>query len=210
METGPGFHEDHVLSDGTRVTLRHVHPEDAPELKRGLERLTPQSRYRRFLGAVTTLTDEQLRYLTCVDGRDHVAIVAVARGPDGSESGLGIARFIRQKDDPSAAEAAITVIDDAQGKGIGRLLALALARAAYERDVRRFRGQILADNVAVRQLLTDVGAVITQSKDAATGFEVELTPTPFTPGSQLDLIARRLLRAAARTTELFSRGGNPA
>jgi GNAT superfamily N-acetyltransferase len=209
METGPDFHEDHVLGDGTAVTLRHVRPEDASELRRGLERLSPESRYRRFLGAVTILTDAHLRYLTCVDGQDHVAIVAVRRaaGPDGG-IGLGIGRFVRLKEEPSTAEAAITVIDDAQGKGIGRLLALTLARAAYERGIRRFRGWILADNTAVRQLLTDVGAVVSRAEDGGMTFYVELTPTPFTPGSRLDVIARRLLRAA-RAGGVFERHDIP-
>ena len=208
METGPDFHEEHVLNDGTAVSLRHVRPEDAAELRRGLERLSPESRYRRFLGAVTTLTDEHLRYLTCVDGHDHVAIVAVARtpAPEG-DTGLGIARFVRLQDEPTVAEAAITVIDDAQGKGLGRLLALTLARAAYERGVRRFRGRILADNTAVRQLLADVGAVVSKPENGGMVFDVELTPTPFTPGSRLDVIARRVLRAAAHTTGLFERRG---
>jgi len=197
METGPDFHEEHVLADGTPVILRHVRPEDAEEVRRGLERLSPRSRYRRFLGAVSALTDEQLRYLTCVDGQDHVAIVAI-RGTPGAagEIGLGIGRFVRLKEEPAAAEIAITVIDDAQGKGIGRLLALALARAAHERGVRRFRGRILADNVAVRELLADVGAVLGKPEDGGIAFDVELTPTPFTPGSHLDVVARRLLRAA--------------
>ena len=206
METGPDFHEERVLGDGTRVTLRHVRPDDATELRQGLERLSPESRYRRFLGAVTTLTDEQLRYLTCVDGQDHVAIVAEAHTPGlHGERGLGIGRFIRLQDDPSAAEAAITVIDHAQGKGLGHLLALALARAALERGVRRCRGYILADNVAVRELLKDVGAVVSKPGPDGMAFDIELTPTPFEPGSRLDVIARRLLRVAARTAGVFER-----
>ncbi len=207
METGPDFHEEHVLADGTKALLRHVRPDDAPELRRGLERLSPESRYRRFLGAVTTLTDEQLRYLTCVDGKDHVAIVAVRVSPGpGGENGLGIGRFVRLKDEPEVADVAITVLDDVQRKGLGRLLSLALARAAYERGIRRFRGQILADNTAVRELLEDVGAVLGDPEDGGIVFDVELTPTPFTPGSRLDVVARRLLRAAARTG-LFARHG---
>lgn len=195
METGPDLHEEHVLADGTRLTLRHVRPEDAAELQRGLARLSPQSRYRRFLQPITELTVEQLDYLTRVDGKGHVAIVALRDDGDG----LGIARFIRLQAEPEVAEAAITVIDEAQGKGIGRLLALTLARAAYERGVRRFRGRVLADNVAVRQLLDEVGAVVgPRDENGALAFDVELTPTPFTPGSRLDAVARQLLRFAAR------------
>ena len=198
MELGPDFHEDHVLSDGTPVTLRHIRPEDAAELRRGLERLSPESRYRRFLAPVTELTDAQLDYLTRVDGRDHVAIVAVTHAPGSStEEGLGVARFVRVSGEPAVAEAAITVIDDAQGKGLGRLLALAIARAAHERGVERFRGRILAENPRVHQLLEDVGARVGKPEDGGMPFDVELVPTPFTPGSRLDVIARRMLRAAA-------------
>jgi GNAT superfamily N-acetyltransferase len=198
METGPDFHEEHVLRDGTRVVLRHIRPDDADQLRRGLARLSPQSRYRRFLGMVTALSEDQLEYLTRPDGRDHVAIVAATRrrGND-AEEGLGVARFVRVAGEPTVAEAAVTVIDEEQGKGLGLLLSLALARAAYERGVRRFRGQILADNGAVRQLLADVGAVLARPDGDRVAFDVELTPTPFTPGSPLDRIARRLLRAAA-------------
>ena len=191
------FHEEHVLRDGTPVVLRAIRPEDADELRRGLARLSPQSRYRRFLGVVTAFSDEQLEYLTKPDGHDHVAIVAATRRPGSDrEEGLGVARFVRVPGKPAVAEAAITVADEAQGKGLGLLLSLALARAAYDEGIRRFRGQIVADNPAVRQLLADVGATVAPDGDRMT-FDVELTPTPFTPGSQLDLIARRLLRAAA-------------
>ncbi|HEY6910103.1 MAG TPA: GNAT family N-acetyltransferase [Myxococcales bacterium] len=198
MDTGPDFREEHLLRDGTQVTLRHIRPDDAAELRRGLMRLSPESRYRRFLSLVSELTDEQVKYLTCVDGKDHVAIVAATRVPGvEGEVGLGVARFVRLRGDPEVAEAAITVVDDAQGKGLGRILALALARAAYERGVRRFRGRVLADNSAVRQLLEDVGAVMGKPEQGGVVFDVELTPTPFTPGSRLDLIARRVLHAAA-------------
>jgi RimJ/RimL family protein N-acetyltransferase len=211
MDTGPDFREEHVLRDGTRVTLRHIRPDDAAELRRGLMRLSPESRYRRFLGLVSELTDEQVRYLTCVDGRDHVAIVAATRVPGvEGEVGLGVARFVRLRDDPEAAEAAITVVDDAQGKGLGRILALALARAAHERGVRRFRGRVLADNEAMRQLLADVGAVTGKPEQGGVVFDVELTPTPFTPGSRLDAIARRMLHAAADAlVGVFGRPGLP-
>jgi len=203
MRTGPDFHEDHILADGRKVTLRHVRPDDAAGIREGLARLSAQSRYRRFLAPVSALSDEQLRYLTCVDGQDHVAIVAVVAGPQG-DSGLGIARFVRLRDEPAVAEAAITVIDDAQGKGLGRLLALTLALAAVARGVRRFRGTILPGNTAVLQLLKELGAVV-KTGELGTVFEIELTPTPFEPGTGLDVIARRLLRTAARTAGVFRR-----
>ncbi|HET9992621.1 MAG TPA: GNAT family N-acetyltransferase [Kofleriaceae bacterium] len=194
MPTGSEFLEHYRLDDGTLVRLRHVRPADAAELKRGFDRLSPSSRYRRFLAGRAALSNETLRYLTCVDGHDHVAIVAVTDAADGTEAGLGIARFIRTKDDPEAAEVAITVIDDMQRKGVGRMLALALARAAVERGVKRFRGEILAENEPVRRLLEEVGASIRPAECGSLVFEVELSRDPH----DLEMIARRLLRAISQ------------
>jgi acetyltransferase len=199
MLTGPGFHEEHVLRDGTAVTLRHVRPDDAVELKKAFEKLSPSSRYRRFLGSPATLSDDALRYLTQVDGRDHVAIVAVAKADDDrAGTGLGIARFIRATDDPTAADAALTVIDPMQRKGLGLLLALALARAALDRGVRRFRGTVLADNRPVQQLLEEVGAVVRPADDGSLLFEINLTADDDpTRTARLDDRMRRLLRATS-------------
>lgn len=198
MLTGPDFHEEHVLDDGSKVTLRHIHPEDAAELKRGFERLSPLSRYRRFLGGCSSLSDETLHYLTCVDGKDHVALVATRPDPaTGAEVGLGIARFVRDRADPAVAEAAITVVDDAQQKGLGRILGLAIAHAAVERGVKRFRGEILTDNEPVRQLLDEVGAIIRPNGGGSLVFDVELVPPSPAPGRSLDVVVRKFLRSAA-------------
>jgi hypothetical protein len=199
MLTGPGFHEDHLLRDGTRVTLRHVRSDDAAELKRAFDKLSPSSRYRRFLGGPTTLSEDALRYLTNVDGRDHVAIVAVTKGDDGhAGTGLGIARFIRTTDEPTVAEVALTVIDPMQRKGLGLLLAVALGRAALERGVRRFRGTVLGDNGPVRLLLEELGAVVRPDGDGSLLFEVNLAadddPTA-TEGIEAQM--RRLLRTTS-------------
>jgi GNAT superfamily N-acetyltransferase len=211
MLTGPDFHEDHVLDDGTRVTLRHVRPEDAVELERGFERLSPASRYRRFLGSVSALSPEMLRYLTCVDGQDHVALVAVTRPPGAStDTGLGIARFIRAPADPKVAEAAITVVDDAQGKGLGRILGIELARCALERGVARFRGEILVDNAPVRQLLAEVGATVYPVEGGSLLFDVDLRPPDHAPPNRLEVIARRILRAASSHLVGLFRGPSSA
>ena len=186
-----------VLDDGTPVTLRHIRPDDAAEL-RGFDRLSPSSRYRRFMGGMHSLSDETLRYLTCVDCRDHVAIVAVTRAPGAeAETGLGIARFIRTADDPTVAEAAITVIDDVQGKGLGRIWESPWparpSSAAFDASGRNPR-----QHEPVRQLLDEVGGIVRRSDDASLVFDIELGPAE-SPDARhrFDTVARRLLRAAS-------------
>ena len=58
MRTGPDFREAHVLGDGTRVVLRHIRPDDVAELRRSFDRLSPESRYRRFFGGIAQLSDD--------------------------------------------------------------------------------------------------------------------------------------------------------
>jgi len=153
------FREEHRLADGTVVTVRSIRPDDAPQLKAGFERLSPSSRYQRFLGAVHQLDDGLLRYLTEVDGHDHVAIVCTTESHDmKSEVGLGVARFVRLASEPHVAEAAITVPDEAQGRGIGRLLLRCLTSLAAAHGVRVFRAEVLAENLGMRTLLAEVGA----------------------------------------------------
>jgi GNAT superfamily N-acetyltransferase len=179
----PEAHEEHRLRDGTVVTLRAIRASDAPELAAGFSELSRSSRRQRFLGGMATLGDEMLHYLTEVDGKDHVALVATAPDQDqgGRPRGLGVARFIRDPADPTIAEPAITVRDEDQGRGVGSLLAQALARAAWERGVTHFRGPILTDNAPVRRLLGDYGAELRGSDDGVS-FEIALDQVEGWPG----------------------------
>src|SRR5689334_9186419 len=115
-----------ALRDGTQVVLRLVGPDDKELLRAGFERLSPESRYARFLAPKTSLSDDELRYLCEIDHESHFAIGALRDGEAGSTTpvGLGIARFIRLSDPPDTAEAAITVADDVQHQGLGKLLFL--------------------------------------------------------------------------------------
>ncbi len=161
----PDTREEHRLRDGSVVTLRAIRPSDAPELALRFEQLSPSSRHQRFLGGMAVLGEDLLHYLTEVDGYHHVALVATTPDHSGRPRGVGVARFIRDPAEPTTAEPAITVCDDYQGRGVGTLLALALARAARDRGVTRFRGPILTDNVQVRRLLDYFGARLRRKDD---------------------------------------------
>lgn len=147
-----------TLKDGTRVYLRPIRPGDKESLQRGLQQMSPESRYRRFFAPVDHLTDQQLRYFTEVDQQDHLAWVAGL--PDRPHSPLvAVARCVRLKDEPDAADAAVTVIDAEQGKGLGRLLLRVLAESAIKRGIKRFTLSVLGENEKMLALMHDAGAV---------------------------------------------------
>jgi GNAT superfamily N-acetyltransferase len=183
-----------------------VRATDASELRAAFERLSPASRYRRFFGGLTHLTDETLRYLTEVDGRNHVAIVAVGESPDlKRELGLGVARFVRLRDEPTVAEAAVTVVDDVQRMGLGRLLATTLAQAAMERGVHTFRADVLAVNEPMRSMMTEIGATEGATDAGVISYDVSLDAVGHTRGGPVD----RFLRAAAGSMAVLLRRLGP-
>jgi|SRR5215217_5432401 len=177
------------LRDGTEVEVRPVEPADKQALLAAFERLGPKSRYQRFLAPMPRLTDATLRYLTEVDHHDHEALVAVEPS---TRAGLGIARFVRLADRPDVAEAAVTVVDDQQGRGLGTLLLHRLADRAREEGVERFWALLLSDNREMLDLLERLGPVHVVGRGAGT-LEVEVELPEEGVGGLRDL-----LRAAAR------------
>ncbi len=142
------------LVDGTWVHVRALCPSDEGVLRTAFHELSAQSRYQRFLGPVTELSDALWRYLCDVDGCDHVALVAF---PAGQLHLAGVARFVRQSTVPSTAELAITVTDAWQRRGIGSLLLDLLVEKASFAGVDTFIAHALPNNVAIRRLLVHRG-----------------------------------------------------
>lgn len=188
------YRERLSLADGTWAELRMVRPEDTALLRDGFERLSPRSRYQRFLSAKPRLSEQELRYLTEVDGERHLALGAVMRSPGGREVGLGVARFIRLAHAPELAEVAITVADDAQGKGLGRVLLERLVDAARERGVERFEFRVLAGNMPMYRLVQTLAPCEPEHDEDALCFRVPLG-APTRGGSD---VLRSVLALAAQ------------
>jgi RimJ/RimL family protein N-acetyltransferase len=140
------------LPDGAPILIRPIRADDKRFLEDGLRHLSPESVHRRFLSPKSSFSRAELRYLTEVDGRDHVALVAEYPGEPVRRL-IAVGRFVRLKDDPDAAEAAITVCDDWQRRGVGSLFADRLAAEARRLGIRRFTATMASDNVAAHKLM---------------------------------------------------------
>jgi nucleotide-binding universal stress UspA family protein/GNAT superfamily N-acetyltransferase len=162
-----------TLRDGARVTLRPIAPGDKPLLAATFERLSEASRYRRFFTTKHELSAAELAYLVDVDHTDHEAIIAI--DPSSGEA-LGVARYIRFKDDAEVAEVAVTVADDWQQRGLGRALLDRLAYRARREGVRRFSALVQGDNPSALRLLADVGDTRREWDSGVVELVVELPP----------------------------------
>jgi GNAT superfamily N-acetyltransferase len=182
--------EIHVrLRDGSEVLVRPIEPGDKEAMRRGFKRLSDRSRFQRFLAPVVSLSPRDLAYLTEVDHHDHEALAAFDVK---SGDGVGVARFVRLEE-PDVAEAAVTVIDAWQGRGLGTVLANLLADRAREEGIRRFTALLLASNQQMLDVLTTLGPTREVSRDDSTAeVEVEL------PDEGIGEHLAGVLRTAAR------------
>jgi RimJ/RimL family protein N-acetyltransferase len=139
------------LDGGARVLIRAIEPGDKDRLVNGLRQLSEESIRKRFLAAKPRFSRSELRYLTEVDGINHIALVAVLE--DDPDQLVAVARCVRLPDRPGTAEMAIVVGDPWQGQGLGRELARRLADAALAVGIRRFAATMLGDNQAARRLM---------------------------------------------------------
>jgi GNAT superfamily N-acetyltransferase len=178
-----------ALRDGSRVRIRRLRHSDSELLLRGFRRLSPESRYRRFLAPTPKLSTGAVRYLVEIDHRSHEALVAVdeQRG-----EGVGVARYVRNPARPNAAEVAVTVVDDWQGRGLGMFLLEAITMRAREEGVDTFTALMLVENKQMMDLLRRLGAVRVVDHAAGT-VEVEV----HLPAIGVSPELRKLIRIAA-------------
>ena len=160
-----------VLRDGSQVLTRPVRSTDAALIAEAFARLSERSRRMRFLGKKDELTAAELRYYANVDHHDHEALGAL----DPADGRLvGVARYVRDADDPQAAEIALTIADDWQGRGLGTELLARLSDRAREEGIRCFTAVTASENVPMGMLLRSVGAVQTGRNFGTLEYEIAL------------------------------------
>ncbi|MCB1857964.1 MAG: GNAT family N-acetyltransferase [Gammaproteobacteria bacterium] len=127
------------------------------EIRKGLARLSAKSRWQRFASGVNQLSEDQLDYLTDVDGKDRVAWCALIRSGD-SYQGIGVSRYVRLPGEGACAEFAVTVIDEYQKQGIGRALLERLLESARCNGISTLRGFVFPSNLLMLELCRQLHA----------------------------------------------------
>ncbi len=169
MSTPPD-HTDFLDIDGTRVTIRTMHPEDRGIEEQFVRRLTPASKYYRFHAALRELTANMLDHFTNVNYPDEMALIATIREGD-AEQEIGVARYVRTQA-PDTAEIAVVVSDEWQGKGIGGKLLKDLRNFAHQAGIRHLEASVLPDNRRMLQLAKDLGFRIKPGGDDFSAVEL--------------------------------------
>jgi GNAT superfamily N-acetyltransferase len=154
-----------------RVEIRPLAASDRDALAEAFSRLSEETRRRRFGTVASRLSEHDLDRLTTVDHHDHEALAALA--PDTSQI-VGVARYIAMPSDPGAAEVAIEVDDEWQGRGIGRQLMSELIDRAREEGIDRLVAYVSYDNHPVRGWIARSGGTAQADAGDATVYTIPL------------------------------------
>lgn len=143
-----------ILRDGTTAVVRIAQPQDCEMLREFFDRLSPESRRRRFFSAA--MPDMKLIRSLCdaSDPRSRLTLV-VFRTVKGKPSIIATGSYLAK--DAKTAEIAMAVEDAFQGRGLGTLLVERLALLAVRHGITHLWALTMADNQRVIEVLRHSG-----------------------------------------------------
>jgi GNAT superfamily N-acetyltransferase len=186
------------LRSGKTLAVRFVEPDDAAALQNYFRALTVRSRYNRFLGAMSELSQTELDHFIHVGERDRFSVIAVME-IDGVETIVGEARYGFEPD-AASFEFGVSVDDRWQGQGIGSALLRNLQCRAAALGAGHLFGDTLRSNDAMIGLARKSGFAFTRHPGdwKLVRFEkhVELAPQEI-PCASWRLVAEQIALQAA-------------
>lgn len=177
MTIPAGAGNDLALRDGTRVHIRPIRPDDGPVLVEAFHHLSPQTIYQRFFAALPELSQDMAWRFSHVNYTNRMALVAETADSDPPQL-MAVGRYDRTRsepmrsgpahpepthepsDDADTAELGLVVLDEWQGRGLGRILLRQILAVAATHGITRFTADILADNRRMLHLLATEARVV--------------------------------------------------
>jgi GNAT superfamily N-acetyltransferase len=154
---------EHADVAGQSVTIRPMHLSDSAMEDQFVRDLSIVTKHYRFLGGVKELSPAELKLLCNVDGQHTMAFVATVQ-KNGQETQIGVSRYTEGSKE-NVREMAVTIADEWQHKGLGRLLAQRLIEYARSHGVKQLYSADLADNSAMRHLASELGMSARRNPD---------------------------------------------
>jgi GNAT superfamily N-acetyltransferase len=157
-----------TMLDDNWVTIRPIRQTDTVLEGDFIRNLSMATKHFRFFGGVKELPAAEIERLCTVDGRASMAFVATVQR-DGQEVEIGVCRYAAAAQG-DVREMAVTIADEWQHKGLGKLLVQHLIAYAREHGVRQLYSQDLADDPVMRELAQEIG--MSEKRDPGNGCQV--------------------------------------
>jgi RimJ/RimL family protein N-acetyltransferase len=169
------YHATETLSDGRRIEIRALHPEDREGLYAAVMRCSTETLYHRFFTVKREFSEKEAHFFLDVDFVKHVALVGVA-SENGRPTIIGSCRYVVVG--PGRAEVAFLVIDAYQGKGSGTALMRRLAAIGREAGLNELVAEVLAENVPMLKVFEHSGLAMTAKHEGSVVHVTLRYPTP--------------------------------
>jgi RimJ/RimL family protein N-acetyltransferase len=157
-----------IASD--ELSVRRLRPADRRFVEAVGRGMSAESLRLRF-GRASLPTERHLRWMDGLDGPQHVAY-----GLSEARTGrpIALARYVLDLDRPGEAEIALAVVDEWQGRGVGRV-ALAVLRAhARSAGVEVARAFVRSENQRALALARGLGARRVHASHGTVEFVVDV------------------------------------
>jgi acetyltransferase len=162
-----GYEQVWPLRGGGEYTVRPIHTDDAQMLQDLVLRISPESRYFRFVSPIIELTPSMLARFTLIDYDREMALVAVLKERNTAGEGtsaeseriVGVARYITNPDN-STCEFALLVDDKFSGMGLGSRLMESIMDVARDKGLSEIDGLVLSNNEGMLKLMKSLGFAI--------------------------------------------------
>jgi len=152
------------LKGGSEYTVRPIRPDDAQLLQVFTKKLSPESRYFRFVSNMAELPSSMLSRFTLIDYDREIALCAVITteqtradgSKEHSEKLIGVSRYITNPD-LTSCEFSLVVADEYAGQGLGTRLMLSIMDVARDKGLKEMMGLVLTSNGGMLRLMKSLG-----------------------------------------------------
>ena len=157
-----------LLTDGTLVQLRPIHPIDGSRAEVFKKKLSAESIYNRFLGYIPIISPKLVERLTNIDYSKDMAIVAEVHPENKGKEVIAVARIASEKGQHTETEFAIIIADEWQGKGLGKILTQYMIYVAKDMGFEKIYALVFSDNTQMLEILRKNGFTFTPEDDTTT------------------------------------------
>jgi len=148
------------LRGGGCYLVRPIRPDDAQMLQDFTRRMSPESRYFRFVSTMRELSVKMLAKFTLIDYDREMALVAIHRERKPNEEGgfteteriIGVSRYVTNPD-LSTCEFSLMIADEFNGHGLGSRMMLSIMDVARSNGLTQIEGLVLTNNAPMLKLM---------------------------------------------------------